>query len=77
MNEIKCGACVHYHPQERGSSRGPQEVKSYALCSQRSVYHEGATNVPAGAQTTKDPVAKPYVVTREMLVAHCEYARRA
>lgn len=77
MNDIKCGQCVHYHPQERGSSKGPQEIKSYALCKERSTYLEGASNVPEGAKTTKDPVAKPFVVTRDMLVAHCEHARRA
>jgi hypothetical protein len=77
MNEIKCGDCAHFHVQKRGSPKGLEEIKSYALCGAKSVYHANNPDLPEGSQTTTEPVAKPVVVTREMLVTHCDVARRA
>ena len=77
MNTLPCGQCQNYHPQERGSSKGLQLITSYALCKAKTVYAEGASNVPEDAKTTKEPISKPCVVKQDMVVAHCEFARPA
>jgi hypothetical protein len=46
MNEIKCGDCAHFHVQKRGSPKGLEEIKSYALCGAKSVYHANNPDLP-------------------------------
>lgn len=77
MNNIKCGDCVHYHPQEKGSPKGLLPINSYALCKERSVYHADNPSLPEGAKTTTEPMAKPFVVTKDKLVPDCVTSRRA
>jgi hypothetical protein len=76
MNEIKCGDCVHLHTRKRGSPQGLKEIRSFALCGVKSIFHAEDPDLPEGAQTTTDALASLFVVTHDMLVVHCDRARR-
>jgi len=76
MNQIPCKDCKHFDRQRKGGQRGPEDT-NYAWCAAKSVYPAEGMTVPDGAQTTRDPVTKPVIVTVDSLVRECVQAVRS
>lgn len=76
MNTIKCGECVNFKRETKGTTKGPVP-STFGWCKELSVFPAKGMDVPEGAKTTTADRSKPEIVLPDAVKAHCPFARRA
>ena len=76
MNTIKCGECVNFYRQSKGTTQG-QKPATFAWCKELSIFPATGMDVPEGAKTTTAPTSNPLIVLPDSLKPNCGHARRA
>ncbi len=75
LNTIKCGDCVNFDVQYKGTVRGVPEKQKFGWCKAKSVYpnkEQVGQTFPEGVMraVAGDP-AVPVIVYPETIVGHC------